>query len=183
MKTFINRVAGISASVVLLSGLAAASEDFDPATAFGNQCYALVSDYAGGMKSIDASKNMSADQRVVAVATEFKQVISASDQARGCYAKMMKAENSASNSDDLKVGAFKAGVIFEKAQAQFAGLIDEVSVDLLADVAPAAGAGAEADLAAEAQMEAGMDMLISSYKLLDDAEMLGQKITRLGNNG
>lgn len=181
MKTFVSRVAGISASLMMASSMAVAMDNFDPEKAYGKECYALVADYAGGMKSIAATKEQTPDKQVTAVAAEFKQIMSASDQARRCYLQMMNAEESALYQDELKVGAFKAGVIFEKAQAQFGGWIDDVSLVLLADVAPAAGAGAEADLEAEAQMETGMELLIGSYMLLEDAEMLGQKMVRLGS--
>lgn len=181
MKTFVSRIAGISASLMMASSMASATiEDFNPAKAYGKECYALVATHAGGMKSIEATKAASADKQVTAVSNEFKQIISASDQARRCYLQLMNAEESALYQDELKVGAFKAGVIFEKAQAQFSGWIDDMSLVLLADVAPAAGAGAEADLEAEAQMETGMELLIDSYMLLENAEVLGQKMSRLG---
>jgi len=173
----------MSAGLMMVSGVVAASDNFNPEKAYGKECYALVADYAGGMASIAATKDKSASMQVTAVAAEFKQIMSASDQARRCYLKMMSADESAMYQDDLKIGAFKAGVIFETAQAQFGGWVDEISASLLSDVAPAAGGDTEADLAAEAQMEAGMEMLIDSYMLLENAEALGIKMTRLGNRG
>jgi len=181
LKTFVSRIAGISAGLMMVSGAVAAGDNFNPEKAFGKECYALVADYAGGMSSIAATKSQPASTQVTTVAAEFKQIMSASDQARGCYLKMMSADGSASHQDELKVGAFKAGVIFETAQAQFGGWIDDISLVLLSDVAPAAGGDTVADLEAEAQMEAGMEMLIDSYMLLENAEILGQKMVRLGN--
>jgi len=181
LKTFVSRIAGISAGLMMVGTAVTASDNFNPEKAHGKECYALVSDYAGGMSSIASSKMDETSKQVTLVATEFKQIMSASDQARRCYLKMMSASSDATNQDELKVGAFKAGVIFETAQAQFSGWVDDISLVLLADVAPAAGGGAEADLEAEAQMEAGMEMLIDSYMLLENAEALGQKMVRLGN--
>jgi hypothetical protein len=183
VKTFVSRIAGVSVSLMMVSGIAAANAEFGPEKAYGSECYALVSEYAGGMTSVAAAENMEASKQVATVASEFKQIMSASEQARSCYLKLMSADNSAADQDDLKVGAFKAGVIFEKAQAQFGGWIDNVSLILLSDVAPAAGAGTEANLEAEAQMESGMEMLIDSYMLLENAEALGEKMARLGNHG
>jgi len=177
-----SRIAGISAAAMLLSGAASASfGDVSPEKAYGKECYALVAAHAGGMASIEATKNKAPQEQVATVAAEFKQIMSASDQARRCYLQMMSAKESAAYQDELKVGAFKAGVIFETAQAQFGGWIDEISLVLLSDVAPAAGEGTAADLEAEAQMETGMEMLIDSYMLLENAEVLGQKMVRLGN--
>lgn len=181
VNIFVNRIAGVGASLLMATSIvSAAVEDFNPATSYGKDCYTIVAAHAGGMKSIEASKAESADKQVTAVSNEFKQIMSASDQARRCYLKLMSAEESELYQDELKVGAFKAGVIFEKAQAEFSGWIDEMSVVLLEDMAPAAGEGTEADLAAEAQMEAGMEMLIDSYMLLENAEALGAKMSRLG---
>jgi len=180
VRTFVNRVAGISASIMIAGSVAASVDDFNPEKAHGKECYALVADYAAGMASIEASKSQSVDKQVSAVSAEFKQIFSASDQARRCYLKMM-SQSEGAQQDALKVGAFKAGVIFEKAQAQFGGWVDDISLVLLSDVAPAAGEGAEADLEAEAAMETGMELLIDSYMLLENAEVLGQKMGRLGN--
>jgi hypothetical protein len=55
-----------------------------------------------------------------------------------------------------------------------------MSLVLLDDVAPAAGEGTEANLEAEAQMETGMELLIDSYMLLENAQELGVKMGRLG---
>jgi len=181
LKTFVSRIAGMSAGLMLAGTAVAASDNFNPEKAHGKECYALVSEYAGGMSSIASSKMEEANKQVSIVAGEFKQIMAASDQARRCYLKMMSADKDAAHLDELKVGAFKAGVIFETAQAQFSGWVDDISLVLLEDVAPAAGEGTEADLKAEAQMEAGMEMLINSYMLLENAEELGQKMVRLGN--
>ena len=169
MKTLMSRIAGMSATVVIASSMAAASfGDFNPEKAYGKECYAMVADHAGGMKSIEANKGMAADKQVVTVAAEFKQIMNNSESARRCYLQKMNAEGASEYQKELKMGAYKTGAIF-----------DEVSLTLLEDVAPAAGEGAEADLAAEAQMEAGMELLIDSYMLLENAQALGTKMARI----
>lgn len=180
MKTLVNRVAALGIGLVAASTAASAIE-FNPEETYGSQCFALVSEYAGGMSSIEATKAQPAPEQVTAVAAEFKSIMSAAEQSRRCYLQMMNAEEGEAHQDALKMGAFKAGVVFETAQAQFGAWIDEMSLVLLNDVAPAAGEGTEADLAAEAQMETGMELLIDSYMLLENAQELGSKMGRLSN--
>jgi hypothetical protein len=180
VKTLVNRIAGLGIGLMAASS-AVTAYDFNPEKSYGAKCYSIVSEYAGGMASIEATKSKSTGEQVTAVATEFKSIMSAAEQSRRCYLQMMKAEESDMYQDELKMGAFKSGVIFETAQAQFSAWIDDMSLVLLNDVAPAAGEGAEANLEAEAQMESGMELLIDSYMLLEDAELLGAKMNRLGN--
>jgi len=179
VKTFVNRVAGLGVGLMVASAAVSAYE-FNPEEAYGSKCFALVSEYAGGLSSIEASKAKPASEQVTTVSAEFKTVLAAAEQSRRCYLQMMSAEEGEQHADELKMGAFKAGVVFETAQAQFGTWIDEVSLVLLDDVAPAAGEGTEANLEAEAQMESGMELLIDSYMLLENAQELGLKMGRLG---
>jgi len=181
VKTFVGRVAGMSVGLMVASSAVMAGE-FNPQKASGAECYALVSEYAGGISSISSTKEMAAGKHVVSVAAEFKQIMSASDQARTCYLKMMSAKDGA-NLVELRAGAESAAKVFANAQEQFGGWIDEMSLVLLADVAPAAGGDTQADLAAEAQMEEGMELLIDSYMLLENAEELTGKLARLSKRG
>lgn len=181
MKTFVSRVAGMSVGL-MVAGSAVMAGEFNPQEISGAECYALVSGYTGGISSISATKEMAADKHVLSVAAEFRQIMSASDQAHACYQKMMSGKDGV-ELIELRAGADSAGKVFAGAQEQFAGWIDEMSQVLLADVAPAAGGGAQADLAAEAKMESGMELLIDSYMLLENADELNAKISGLTKRG
>ena len=180
VKNFVSRVAGMSVGLMVATSAVMAGE-FDPMKASGSQCYALVSDFAGGISSISTTKNMETSKHVVAVAAEFKQIMSASEQAHRCYLKMMSADDA--DLDALVSGAESAGKVFETAQMEFGGWVDDMSLVLLADVAPAAGGDTQADLVAEAQMEEGMELMINSYMLLEDADVLTDKLARLSKRG
>ncbi len=168
MNKYVKLLAGVSAGVMMTTTAAFAGDKGD--------CYEAVAAYENGMPSIAKAQGMEVEKQVELVSGEFKKVISASTAAHRCYVKSMKSASDADRAD-LKAGMKKAGAILVKAQSQFSGWIDEMSVSMMSDIAPAAGATTEASDAPSA-MEASLDVLIGSYMLLDDATEVASRMTK-----
>lgn len=176
MKNVIGRIAAIAIGATVISGAVAAS-DFNASKAFGSQCFAFVEGHSDGLMSTKASTGMSAEKQVMVIGKEFRQVMKAAQQAGDCYSNLAASVDGAQKSADLRASASMAAAIFDKSQMQFGAWIDDMSAALLSDIAPAAGGDTVAGDGGALDVEAGMEVLINSYLLLEDAEAISTKIT------
>ncbi|PCI60977.1 MAG: hypothetical protein COB37_08950 [Kordiimonadales bacterium] len=176
MKNVTGRIAAIAIGATVISGAAMAG-DFNASKAFGSQCFAFIEGHSAGLMSTNMSDGMSAEKQVMAVGEEFRLVMKAAKQAGACYSKLAASDGSAKNSADLTASASMAAAIFDKSQMQFGVWIDDMSATLLADIAPAAGGDTAAGEGGALEVEAGMEVLINSYMLLEDAEAISSQIT------
>ncbi|MEX0297504.1 MAG: hypothetical protein AB3N28_00435, partial [Kordiimonas sp.] len=62
----------------------------------------------------------------------------------------------------------------------FQNTVEEMSASALTAVEPAAGASAEANLAAEAQTFNTMDILLDSYLAIEQSEEFGKTLKKIG---
>ncbi len=168
MNKYVKVFAGVSAGVMMATSAAFAGSN-------GDACFKAVSAYEDGMPSISASKDMAVEKQVELISAEFKKVISASASAHRCYLKMQVSASSTERVA-LRESMKKAGAVLVNAQSQFSGWIDEVSVAMVSEIAPAAGADTKANTDEPSAMESSLDVLIGSYMLLDDAAEVASKI-------
>ncbi|WP_417452044.1 hypothetical protein [Kordiimonas sp.] len=169
MKSTVSMIAG-AVLAVSFSGLASAAGQ-----EAGAECYAPMSAYSAGLPKVDGFEAMSAEKRIVETTMVFRKAMSAAQDSQNCFEDAIAIADEGDLAE-LQRGAEESSLVFSQVQVEFGAKLDEMSGDVLSDVAPAAGADTMA--ATEEQSVAGMELLFDSYMALERSQEISRGLSK-----
>ncbi|WP_417457497.1 hypothetical protein [Kordiimonas sp.] len=172
MKPQITLIAGLAMTAVSFGAVSAADESEASA------CLAPMSAYSAGMPTVEGAEGLTPEKRIVETTMAFKEVMDAAERSHTCFQGAIDDGATGDELAALQAGVVETNRIFANVQSQFSDALDMMSGDVLSDVAPAAGEGAEADLEAEATTVAGMELLFDSYMALERSQEISKRLSR-----
>ncbi|WP_262691255.1 hypothetical protein [Kordiimonas aestuarii] len=169
MKSTVSMIAGVAVAVAMGSGVYAGDEKI------GAECFAPMSVYSDGMPTVEGFEALTPEKRIVETTMVFRKAMAAAQESQNCY------EDAIALADEdqlaaLQDGAEESNRVFAQVQSDFGSKLDEMSGDVLADVAPAAGP--ETQAAAEEQSVAGMELLFDSYMALERSQEINRGLSK-----
>ncbi len=170
MKSKVIMFAGLAAATAI-SGAAFAGE-----TKAGAECFAPMSAYSQGMPAVEGYDSLTPEKRIVETTMVFRKAMSAAEEAQACYEDAIALSDSEEELAALQAGAEESNRIFAQVQSDFGAKLDEMSGDVLTDMAPAAGP--ETQAAAEEQSVAGMELLFDSYMALERSQEVNKRFAQ-----
>ncbi|NVJ96883.1 MAG: hypothetical protein HWE25_01960 [Alphaproteobacteria bacterium] len=174
-----NRVAGVVLGLAMGAGGAIAGE-VNSAVSYEGTCLAPISAFKDGMPAIESVETLNADQKIIETTKMFKEALGAFAEVQTCHQGMVD-DSAGDNFAALYAGTRETSRVFELVQSQFESSIEEMSAEALSDMAPAAGEGAEADLAGEAQTLNTMEILMDSYMALERSQELARSLLKVNS--
>lgn len=171
-KTLQCAAAMMGLAAVLLASPAIAAEVHDM------DCAAPMNAYPAKLEDgIDASQP--SEEKIVMMTDRFREMVRASQLSIICY---QQAWSRASEDEQVVIRAEMTDVAntLKRSSEAFERSLDAIAGDVLADVAPAAGAGAITAPEAAARNLAGMEMLFDSYMALEKASALFRRLDEPG---
>ena len=174
MKSTVSMIAGVAVAAVM------GSTAFAGETKAGAECFAPMSSYSDGMPAVEGFESLDAEKRIVETTMAFRKAMSAAEESQACYESAIEGAEGEELAA-LQSGAEESSRIFAQVQAEFGAALDEMSGDVLTDVAPAAGADTQA--AAEEQSVAGMELLFDSYMALERSQDVSKRLAMAASKG
>ncbi len=175
----INRIAGLIFFVAAGTGVSNA-EDTKFNGNYDDSCLAPIAAYKDGLPALSGAEKMSVEDKMIKTTAMFRDVMSAFRKVQSCHQSIIINDGVEDNFAELYSGTRETGRVFDLVQAQFQNTVEEMSASALTAVEPAAGASAEANLAAEAQTFNTMDILLDSYLAIEQSEEFGKTLKKIG---
>ena len=170
----------MKSKVIMIAGLAAATAMsgavFAGETKAGAECYAPMSAYSQGMPAVEGFAGLTPEKRIVETTMVFRKALSAAEESQACFEDAIALADGEEELAALQAGAEESNQIFAQVQSDFGAQLDEMSGDVLTDMAPAAGP--ETQAAAEEQSVAGMELLFDSYMALERSQEVNKRFAQ-----
>ena len=177
---YANEGSVMKSKVILIVGVAVAAVMGNAAFAgeskAGAECFAPMSAYSQGMPAVDGYDGLTPEKRIVETTMVFRKAMTAAEEAQACYEDAIALADGEEELAALQAGAEESSRIFAQVQSDFGAKLDEMSGDVLTDMAPAAGP--ETQAAAEEQSVAGMELLFDSYMALERSQEVNKRFAQ-----
>lgn len=170
MKSKVIMIAGLTVTAAMSSAVVAGESKM------GAECFAPMAAYTEGMPAVQGYEGLTPEKRIVETTMVFRKALAAAEDAQACYEDAIALTDDSEELAALQAGAEKSSNILAQVQADFGAKLDEMSGDVLTDMAPAAGPETEA--AAEEQSVAGMELLFDSYMALERSQEVNKRFAQ-----
>ena len=174
MNKRIKNVAGLLCGVAMCAGAAQAGDSVK----YEGTCLASIAGYQMGLPAVESKADVSVEDKMIATTVVFRDAMSALRKVQACHDKSLAGKDAAENFAAVYTVAKEAGRVFSLVQAQFEETIEGMSGEVLSQVAPAAGAGPEADLIAENEALTGMEIVMDSYVALERSQVFAENFMK-----
>lgn len=176
----INRLAGLIFFVAAGTGVSQADDTTMTEGYSDEGCLAPIAAYKDGLPALDGVEKLSVEDKMIKTTAMFREVMSAFRKVQSCHQSIIVNDGVEDNFAELYTGTRETGRVFDLVQTQFQSTVEELSASALTAVEPAAGASAEANLAAEAQTFNTMDILLDSYLAIEQSQEFGKTLKKIG---
>jgi hypothetical protein len=178
MKKHASRLAGVVVGFAMGAGAAFAG-DAEKAVSYEGTCLAPIKAYQSGLPAMAGADAMTAEQKLIKLTADFRTAMSAFREVQTCHQDLFAASGASEEFASLYAGTRETSRVFSLVQTQFEASVEEMSAQALDSVEPAAGNGAEADLAGEAAMLTTMEILMDSYMALERSQEFGKSLVKM----
>lgn len=171
-----NRATGLILGVAMGTTSAMAGEAM---VSYDGTCLAPIAAYKDGLPVLEQAEGVSTQQHMVKTTEMFREVLGAFAEVQTCHQNLMEKDGADEQFATLYSGTRETSRVFTLVQSQFETAIEEMSAAALSEVEPAAGADAEANLAAEEQTLGTMEILMDSYMVLERSQEFGRSLLKV----
>lgn len=176
MNKRFSRVAGLLCSIAIGATAVQAGE----AVQYEGTCLAPIASFKTGLPAVESKADIPVEEKMINATATFREVMAALHEVQACHDKTIGEKGVADNFASIYTVAKEAGRVFELVQTQFEQTIEGMSGEVLSQVAPAAGAGTEADIIAEGEMLTGMEVVMDSYVALERSQAFAENFMKAG---
>jgi len=174
----IRHITGLAFLMAAGTGVSFAGET--EAMSYEDTCLEPIAAYQNGLPALADTENMSVEDKMIKTTAMFREVMTAFRKVQSCHENVIVNDGVEDNFAELYSGTRETGRVFELVQTQFQNTIEDMSATALTAVEPAAGADAEANLAAEAKTFSTMDILLDSYLAIEQSQEFGKTLRKIG---